>query len=1657
MSRPSTGTRGSSADVALTFGVLGPLEVRRGSSLLDVPGPQERALLALLLTAPGRVFSVSAIVAGMWGEKPPAGAAKTVQSYVSRLRGALPVPGASLVLTRRPGYVAAVSATQVDAEQFRVLAANGRRDLDARRPGSAAAELRAALGLWRGEAYAEFDAPFAAAERTALEELRLAVVEDRIAADLAMNASQELVGELETLVGRHPWRERLWAQLMTALYRSGRQGDALGAFQRARRSLVDELGIEPGPELRAVEAMVLAQDVALLGVDRSPVSPPSALTVVGPMFVGRDAELAQLLEAYDRAAAGSVERLLVTGRHGIGKTSLLAEFARQAQARGGLVRYGAGGAWPRGVDGPVVIILDDLQEASPGKLTALAERVVAAGPPLLLVGACVVGGGTAEQTAALLRIFPDRLPVPPLQPPEIAEIVRLYVPAEAVGDAAASIVDGAPLQVHAAASRYGEELAAAQVADAAAGISGPRRHLTAAQERVADGVLDLRRVRLARAVHDPVAPAKVICPYKGLAFFEVDDAPFFFGREGLVARLVARLVDARLLAVVGGSGSGKSSVVRAGLVAAVRAGVLPGSERWCTLLTTPTQPPPDLPSTGTRTVLVVDQFEELFTALSPTQREGYADWLAGAAVDDKVTVVVVVRSDYYAQAAASRRVRDLLAADTMLVGEMTSDELRHAVELPAAAAGLELELGLADALAGDVAGQSGGLPLLSTALLSLWERRDGRRITLAAYHAMGGVRSAVARLAEAAYAQLTPNQQSVARRTLLRLAETGEGGEPVRRRAPIAEVAPEGDADARAALDTLAARRLLTISETHAEVAHEALLREWPRLRGWLDEDEAGRKLRRHLGPAAREWQAGGRHASELYRGPRLAAALDWQRDHPDDLTALEHDFLRKGREAAEAEALRRRRSIRRLRSLAVGLTGGLLLAVVAGLVALDQRNDAAESSFAADVRSLQAKALDEVRWDRALLYAAQAQRFDASPESRAALLQTLQRGPEATAILAADQPLHSLATSADGTMLVAGGRNGSMYVWDTAEGRGREIPDVTAFWPAPLDVSPDGRYVATVGVPMPLYVEKRFVFHVVVVDLEQTPPAVRFLESAPADAARFAADGRTIVTVDGDGRIRYVDVATGLVQRSFDVEVASPGSVVLDGPGNRRFLAASWQQAPGQVVAWEVDSGRQVWSSVEPSGAVAGISPDGSALVIGHADGRIDLIDVASGSRTPVASSLAQGLVSVVWAPDGATFAGVTTERTVLVWDAETTNAQAILRGHWGNVSEATYSPDGETLYAAGFDRAVLAWDLTGTRGIVKDVLARPGSDVVTALFQSPIAALAPDASVAATAHPGRRLVLTDTATAESFDVSLPGEGEIIWVYIDRLGRTALASVGPAEWTEAGARWTWHAIDLRQREVLPYIIETNIEIGGDAIVTWDNDAVLAAGEQQVGLWDLATGTPMAGSLFQAAHAVSAMGAHPGGRIAALSEADAIIEIIDVTTGELVATLDAGAALGERLAIGPVAFSPDGRWLAGATGSGDVVVWDTRTWQQHSTWEASLGAGVRSLMFTPDSDFIVAGGTGAAALWSVEGASGGVRLDVDPIQPEAQAVVGIKDDGRAIVTFTAGTGVREWTIEPGRLLERACAVAGRNLTRAEWNDVLPGRPYERTCPQFPSG
>ena len=488
--------------------------------------------------------------------------------------------------------------------------------------------------------------------------------------------------------------------------------------------------------------------------------------------------------------------------------------------------------------------------------------------------------------------------------------------------------------------------ASRRLVDVASRAAAGRTDLREVEAELAGKVIDLQLVReQAQVLSGPDTPARAAiegtCPFKGLASFEPVDADYFFGRERLVAELVARLVGAGFLGIVGPSGSGKSSALRAGLVPTLAGGVLPGSGGWRRLLLRPGERPLEelrrvlvsgakdpldealdtLPANG-RLLLAVDQLEELFTACrSDAERAAFADTLARAAADPdgRAVVVVALRADFYGRFAAYPGLAELLGANHVLVGPMQASELRRVVELPAGRVGLRVEPELTDAVVDDVEGEPGALPLLSTALLELWQKRQDNELTLAAYRESGGVHGAVSRLAESTYARIPDERKSIVRAILLRLVGEGEGDAPVRRRAPLGELDLERNEDVAEVLSTLADSRLVTVGEGSVEVAHEALLREWPRLREWIQEDTEGRRLRRHVTQAATEWDAVGRDQGELYRGARLAAALEWSTDHALELNELEREFVTESRDAFEKETKRVRRTNRRLRACSPG------------------------------------------------------------------------------------------------------------------------------------------------------------------------------------------------------------------------------------------------------------------------------------------------------------------------------------------------------------------------------------------------------------------------------------------------------------------------------------------------------------------------------------------------------------------------------------------------------------------------------------------------------------------------------------------------------------------------------------------------------------------
>jgi WD40 repeat protein/DNA-binding SARP family transcriptional activator len=1760
---------------AMRFQVLGPLEVEADSGAVVLGGPKERLLLALLLARPNQVASVEALIRGLWGEQPPPTAAKTLQSHVKRLRRALE-PGRArgaagqVLVTREPGYLLRVAPGALDAAQFEELTAQARRALDSGAADTAASLLRQALALWRGQAFEEFlGCDLTVAEADRLGELRLTALEDRVEADLRLGRHRELVAELERLVKEQPLRERLWAQLLLALYRSGRQADALLAYQRARSILVEELGIDPGSELRRLQAAVLAQDSGLdlpppAGAAPSP-ELPDGLRPLGPAFVGRAAELAWLRAAWARASDGLGGVVFVAGGPGMGKTRLAAELAREAHDQGGRVLYGrcgpatpdalqplaqalvgwgaAGGDLPtvwwspaafgEGLagllagrpDAAALLVLDDLHLAKPPLLEALAAVADVAAPHRLLVlGAYRDEAATPPLAALVQRLDPSgagRRRLGPFDQDEVAQALGLYEGEQAARAAAGAVLDdtgGVPLPVHQAAGDRAQAHAADQVEQRAGQVASSRTHLRVDSAKFADDVADLRGLRehtqqvarLAAAQGPPNEEledrsAAVVCPYKGLARFEPDDAEFFFGRERLVAELVAHLVGAGLVGVVGPSGSGKSSLVRAGLLPVVRDGVLPGSDRWRQLILRPGEHPMaeladvagrrDATSDGTgsatagdggqagqaltpgpaaggwvrralagaeRLLLVVDQFEEVFTTCrDEVERTAFLAALTEAAwADSFVTVLVAIRADYYGHCAAAPDLASLLAANHVLVGPMRQDELRRAVELPAHRAGLHLEPGLSAAMTAEVADQPGGLPLLSCALLESWQHRHGRTLTLAAYHQAGGVHGAVARLAERAWQQLDPHQQAVARRILLRLAGPGEGAAVVRRRVPLGEFTASPDEHVAGVVEALTEQRLLTTSQDTVEVAHEALLREWPRLRGWLEEDVQGRALHRHLIAAAREWQAAGRDPGELYRGARLAGALDWAREHDADLNALEREYLGASRTAAEQEvadarrraeqearrARREARVSRRLRAALAGLAVVLLFALVAGGFALDLRGRAERQALVADSRRLSAQALLQGDLDRSLLLADQAVGLDDSVDTRSALLTSLLRSPRAVRTFrAGDNQLENLALSPDGRTLAAVDKLGLVYLWDTLTGHRLAGPLGEPAGSCRPAFSPDGHLLATCGPITSGGLELWDVARRTAVRPPSLPRDIALSEDVTDPA--FSPDGHVLAagTLEGDlilwnptsGRL------LGPILHPYHPPTSGSGGALAFAPGGATLFTSAQHD---KTIVWNVARRRPV-RTIPVGAAALALSPDGRTLALGQENGSIILADAATGRRRRVVTGHGPGVPRLAFSRDGAKVASLSDDRTVVVWSVATGQTEQTLRGQASPVTGLAFSPHGDTLYASSLNNGVIAWDLTGTRGLVRQLTRAAGP--VAGIAFSPR-----DANLLALAQRGGPVTLWDVASRTQV--------------VKRLAVTG-GSQNPVAFSADGG--VLAAVDHADGAVVLFDVRTRAPIGRlpsvyplpspyeslnpsyrDVIngIAFSRDGRrLATGDQNgvVVLWDLAKHAPIDRPEHpQHIDGVTAVAFSPDGGTLATAIRDGTVFLTRVPDGAPVRILTVASTPDFPTAI---AFSPDGNTLATADSDGKVRLWDPHTGAARNPAWTAEGGMVLSVSFSPDGSVLATSGDdGTAALWDT---SSGKQIGAPLTGPPGPAVAAFDPTGHTLATaFHDGTVLLS-DVDPASWRARACAVAGRRLTPQEWRQFLPDRPYQPSC------
>ena len=1060
--------------------------------------------------------------------------------------------------------------------------------------------------------------------------------------------------------------------------------------------------------------------------------------------------------------------------------------------------------------------------------------------------------------------------------------------------------------------------------------------------------------RLTPAVPGAMAPN----PYKGLRAFEEGDAPDFFGREELVEELVKRVKQTRFLAVVGPSGSGKSSVVRAGLIPALRRGAIAGSEGWhiadmfpgahpldgleAALLRASPDPPSSvmdqlerdehglhravlrlLPSDGSELVLVIDQFEELFTLVEDeAARTHFLGSIEAAATDprSRLRVVATLRADFYDRPLLYRGFAELFKSRVEALVPLSGEEIERAISGPAKRVDVTLEPGLVAEMLADVAEEPGALPLMEYALTELFERRDGRVLFLEAYREIGGVSGALGRRAEELYEELDDDGKEAARQLFLRLVALGEGTEDTRRRVPRSEVASlDVDQQAMATvLDTFGASRQLSFDRDAKsgaptiELAHEAILTAWPRLHRWIDEARDDLRTERRVAGAARDWIEADRDPSFLLGGSRLDQAEAWQAGSGLAVTPEEREFLEASRSERDRltfdEQARRaheeeleRRSFRRLRALVAVLGVAALVAVGLTVFATNERGRAERERRNATARELAAASVANVEVDpeRSILLALEA--IDRT------------RSSDGTVLPEAEEALHAAVTAS--------------RIELTSEDVGGN-----------LDWSPQGTFV-TEGPEDTGTIELRDAV---------TGDTVRTWTGHEIDVndVRFSDDGSLLATGGDDALLKVWDPATGDLIASILGQGPALGQS-FDADGSH--LTAVWPDE-GMLRVIDPDTGQLIReiAGLDSIPLDTAISPDGERVAVAmiFVDEAV-VFDVATGDELFRLPRHRYSVNSISWSPDGRRIATASGDSAVRVWDASTGRLEARLVGHTGIVLTVDWSLDSRRIVSGGSDGTARVWEVSETES--REILTLAAQQTRSATF----AAFSPDGSHVLTGDAGITAIKT-------WDVRPLGGGEVLNLSTDFLAPVDVAYLPDgriAAPIDRGAVAVWDG----PREELRLGPGTGSEEPVWRIAVSDDGSRIATVRnfsKRVSVWDGANG-----------RAVFEVGPEPNGEISSIDwSPDGEHLVVGDFEGYL-SVLDARGRTVEAFSepdgsINGVAFSPDGRWIATAVGSGvspsafHVSLWDWRADRVDRTID---GIGSTTVEFDPTGSRLAVG------------------------------------------------------------------------------------------------
>ncbi|MEV0401551.1 hypothetical protein [Actinoallomurus sp. NPDC050550] len=1187
-----------------------------------------------------------------------------------------------------------------------------------------------------------------------------------------------------------------------------------------------------------------------------------------------------------------------------------------------------------------------------------------------------------------------------------------------------------------------------------------------------------------------------VCPYQGLAPFDAERTEFFFGRtratRGILERLGSRLTEhGTVLLVSGPSGVGKSSLLRAGLMPALAQGMLPavGSQRWPRLLVTPTSRPlralaerwtevfggdaeklyeglrdePQDALSGSvppdrRPILVVDQFEELFTVVADErERQAFVGALHALAEGPaQAGVIIGVRADYWDRCAAYPQLAEAIQDGQVIVEPMTEEDLRLAITGPAAAVGLEIEPGLVDTILAELRAdqavgdryEAGALPLLSQALRNMWDRRENGRLTIRGYEESGRIRDSVRRTADEVLGLLSTDDRKTAFKLFRRMTLITVGGRVARRRVTLPEIHAAVSADSaerRDRVETLlsafADQRLITLHEDAVEISHDALLTAWPALRLWLEPDLTAQAVYDQLIDDAAEWAEHHRDTAFLYRGARLLSVQDsrprWDRDldsFPPPGPTVEGFIAASTREA--------RRADRRRRLVMVGLAVLTIFTLIAAGAAVNAANEADHQRKLAVSRQLAAQS--EIVGDpiASAQLAVAAWRIAPTPEARHRLLVTAAGATRGT-LVGHEAYVRSSAFSLDGRMIATGGVDGTARLWDTASHRQLGAPIVlprqecSDWLPAGVQVaiSPDGRVLASACARI-----VRFW------DVSTHRQVGRPLDNgALVSAIAFAPDGRTLAAAGFGNIVRLWDVADGRqrwenIGRATGADGHDTINAVAFSADGKRLATASSDRT---VRLWDTTSHDQIGAPFAGhTGDVDGVafSPDGKSLATASTDGTARLWSLATHRQIGAALRKPDGRSAFHWItfnPDGRRLATAGDDGLIRLWDTTSHQQVGVLGANDLPLWRVAFSPDGRLLSTAGDDGVVRLWDPL-THQQIGD--AMPGRSAI---------ALSPDGRTLASGGPGRddpAVRLWDVATQRptgrllrSADSPSSG-GAVFQMAFSADGRTLTT-------LSTDAVRTWDTTSGRQTGSPGYVEKRSgvaaLSPGGrflavekdDSIVAWD-----VAGRREIGTRIRVPGN---------APIISAMAISPDGAFLATDDFDRHVRLFDVAKGRQIGT---PLPVGTNVIMVSMAFGPDGRTLAIGAADDTVRLWDVAGHRPIGAALTGHAGRISAMAFSPDGRILATGSADhTARLWDLST----YRQIGAPLTGHTGAVTDIaySRDGTTVATVGEDGTARLWNVVlPADPVAAACAIAGRSFTRAEWERYVPQEKFRRICP-----